>query len=678
MQGNTSNGASLFGGDGGGIVSSCSSFTIQDGSKVTGNFATASGGGIYLAPYNGVTPTLTVTNSTISGNSAGGSGGGIELTGGSVAITSGTISGNSATGGNGGGIDISGTLTVSNSTISGNSAPSTRGGGIYNQTSGVLTITNSTLSGNYADPPSGFDSGAGIWNIGTLIANNCTFSGNSAGQAGGAIETVSGSTTPAVITDCIFSNNVAVYNGAGISGTGMTVSDCTFSGNTVTGGTQGGAAIAASGTLTVTNSTFSGNHAIASGGAIFLNNGTGTLSNSTISGNSSSGTGGGIDNTATLVLFNTIIAGNTAATDPDVVSPTTSGTNNLIGIGTGEVGLVGATNQVGTALALINPLLLPLGSYGGTLQTMPLLSGSPAINAGGNVTTLTTALTALATNTSVVVADAAAIASSAGSYVIQIDSEQMLVTAVNLATNTLTVQRAYNSTALAAHNAGAGVVLPQDEIGQTRVVAGKSSLGAVATVDTVTFTTQPPAFVAAGNTFTVAITVTSSNASSVTGIPFTLAISSNTISGTTSGTTNAAGLVTFSNLLVAKGGTYTLTALVNGGVSATSNSFVVGGVVATLSFSTEPPASLLAGATFTPVVLAVDSGDNPVANATITMTISTGSFSGPISAVTNAAGQATFSNLFVTKDGTYTLKAADGAINVVSTSFTIGARLPRA
>ena len=49
------------------------------------------------------------------------------------------------------------------------------------------------------------------------------------------------------------------------------------------------------GTLTITNSTFSGNSGINYGGGIFNNGGTATITNSTFSGNSAS-SGGGIYN----------------------------------------------------------------------------------------------------------------------------------------------------------------------------------------------------------------------------------------------------------------------------------------------------------------------------------------------------------------------------------------------
>jgi predicted outer membrane repeat protein len=84
--------------------------------------------------------------------------------------------------------------------------------------------------------------GGGIYNVGTLIVTNCTFSDNSAVNGGGIAN---------VLT--------------------LTVINSTFSGNTAT--TDGGGIFnTTSGMLTVTNCTFSGNSASATGGAIFNGN----------------------------------------------------------------------------------------------------------------------------------------------------------------------------------------------------------------------------------------------------------------------------------------------------------------------------------------------------------------------------------------------------------------------
>ena len=83
-----------------------------------------------------------------------------------------------------------------------------------------------------------------------------------------------------------------------------------------------------------------------------------------------------------MTLGNTIVAGNTAATSgPDVFGTVASQGHNLIGKTDGSTGWVGS-DLTGTSATPLDPLLAPLGDYGGPTQTMALLPGSPAIGAG--------------------------------------------------------------------------------------------------------------------------------------------------------------------------------------------------------------------------------------------------------------------------------------------------------
>jgi hypothetical protein len=311
---------------------------------------------------------LTVNHSTLCDNSTHdyyvASGGGI-LNAGTATVSDSTLSGNSASY-YGGGISNGGTLTVSDSTLSGNSA--FLGGGVYS--SGTLTVSNSALSGNSAfGGRGGFGGGitnSGISSGGTLTVSNSSLSGNSATVAGGAI-----------------------YNEFGT----VTVSNSTLSGNSA----DLGGGILNNGTLTVSDSTLSGNSSGGSGGGIW-NNGTGpvTLTNVTLTANRCGSLvsvhGGGLFvSSGAPVLHNTLIAGNfrgaTGTTADDVNGPLdASGDYNLIGDGTGMTGLSDGVNgdRVGTASAPIDPLLGPLQNNGGPTQTLALLPGSPAINAGGN------------------------------------------------------------------------------------------------------------------------------------------------------------------------------------------------------------------------------------------------------------------------------------------------------
>jgi hypothetical protein len=127
------------------------------------------------------------------------------------------------------------------------------------------------------------------------------------------------------------------------------------------------------GTLTVTNSTISGNGAIF-GGGIYNDHSTLTVTNSTLSGNSADT--GGIDNSSgTVTVTNTIIAGNGA----DIGGTITTGGHNLFGSTSGASITLGPGDLVNP-----NPLLGPLGNNGGPTQTVPLLQGSPAIDAGSD------------------------------------------------------------------------------------------------------------------------------------------------------------------------------------------------------------------------------------------------------------------------------------------------------
>ena len=300
-----------------------------------------------------------------------------------------TISGMTITGGNaqqGGGINNNGTLTATNVNFTANIANS-GGGGIYNV--GLATIINSTVTHN--SNSSNSYSGGGIYNGGVLIAINSTFTGNSAtSSVGGGI---SGGGTITVIGSAFASNSA--YAGGGIysdSGT-LTATSDTFNGNIAT---ALGGGICNSTTAIVTNSTFAGNSADTGGG--IYNIGPLMATNSTFTDNSAEITGGGIENYDTLTLNNTIVADNTAPLGSTIygqdgpnihgqVQPTSA--FNLIGDGSGITNLTALeepalSNLIGTTADPINPLLAPLADYGGPTQTMALLPGSPAINAGSN------------------------------------------------------------------------------------------------------------------------------------------------------------------------------------------------------------------------------------------------------------------------------------------------------
>jgi CSLREA domain-containing protein len=158
---------------------STGSLTITD-STVSGNDSTDQGGGVFYNAGSG-TNALTITGSTVSGNTADNDGAGVFFNsgaGGTLDVTDSTVADNTNTGttGDGGGVFFDGgDLTIGGSAITGNTAGGDGGGLFIFNNSG--TITNTTISGNTSEQ---FDSGGGIWVVGTLSLLNVTVAGNSA------------------------------------------------------------------------------------------------------------------------------------------------------------------------------------------------------------------------------------------------------------------------------------------------------------------------------------------------------------------------------------------------------------------------------------------------------------------------------------------------------------------
>ncbi len=376
---------------------------------------TISGGGLsrvfqadtgVSASFSGLTITDGRANLDASLNAAGGG----LLNNGTVTLTNCTFSGDTAQGGNGG--NGSGAAHPGN----GGNGGSGEGGAIFNNSTATLTLTNCTLSGNTAQGGAGGNGGNSSVEDGT--GGN---GGNGGSAAGGAI--FNNSTVTLTLKNCTISGSTAQGGNGGYSGQGGFIGDFNGrpyfgpSGAPGNGGSGAGGAIFnnSTATLPLTNCTLSGNMALGgnggsggsgAGGAIY-NNSTATLSliSCTLAGNTAragvsfsfpggSGRGGGIFNNSTATLVDTIVAGNAASTGravvgQDLVGPFTSLGNNLISRTDGSTGWVGS-DLTGAVAAPLNALLAPLGSYGGPTQTIALLPGSPAIDAGASGTGIPT------------------------------------------------------------------------------------------------------------------------------------------------------------------------------------------------------------------------------------------------------------------------------------------------
>jgi hypothetical protein len=167
----------------------------------------------------------------------------------------------------------------------------------------------------------------------------------------------------------------AIYSAGGST---LTITACTFTGNAA----QEGGAILNDGQLLLVESTLAGN--IASYGGALQCRGPATIRHCTISGNTAAFGGGGIFNkTTTLILQNSIVAGNGPALDGrDIYSQLAS----IVYVGGSVVPSVfedrPASPDAGSVPITNDPQLAPLADYGGPTFTMPPRSGSPAIDAG--------------------------------------------------------------------------------------------------------------------------------------------------------------------------------------------------------------------------------------------------------------------------------------------------------
>ncbi len=247
---------------------------------------------------------------------------------------------------------------------------------VFNVSAGNVQISGLRIT-------DGFASGAGggvLVDGGNLTLNNCQINGNDSESGGGAI-VFTGSTL--TITNSTINGNTSAVEGGGVSNRG--------------------------GTLFLTNTTITGNTA-PRGGGVSIDGGTATILNSTISGNrtgdsTTSNVGGLRAFSGSVILKNTIVAGNSDSFAPitqvgetvnlqntnsienpaffgvsifDIGGTINSQGTNLIGNSTGGSGFIASD------LLNVNPQLSTLAANGGTTPTQALMAGSPAINAGNN------------------------------------------------------------------------------------------------------------------------------------------------------------------------------------------------------------------------------------------------------------------------------------------------------
>jgi predicted outer membrane repeat protein len=228
-------------------------------------------------------------------------------------------------------------------------------------TGNTTILDGFTISGGNANGAEIFinGSGGGMLNIGgSPSLSNITFSGNSAVIGGGMLNFAQSSP---VLTNVTFSGNLAVATQNSASGGGGMYND--------------------GGTPVLTNVTFSGNSADY-GGGMYNQASSPTLKNVTFSGNSAVNPGGAMTNhQSSPVLVNCILWGNTSSDGFQVYNETSTPAVSYSIVQGGC-----SAGNTCTDLIDADPLLDPAGlrNDGGLTETIALLAGSPAINAGSS------------------------------------------------------------------------------------------------------------------------------------------------------------------------------------------------------------------------------------------------------------------------------------------------------
>ena len=280
-----------------------------------------------------------------------------------------------------------------------NAIESTRSDNSYHVVSGATgaTLDGFTISGGNANGSGELANGGGLYNhAASPMLSNLIFEGNSAASSGAGMYNTNGSEP--TITRVIFANNKSNGNGGGLANnfSSPTITDVTFSGNSAS---NGGGLYNSSSNPSVANVTFNSNKATESGGGMYNNQSSPSVTNITFNGNEATVNGGGMynNNASNPTVTNITFSGNKATANGggglyNQASTPTLKNVILWGDTGGEIGGAAATvnssvvqgGYSGTGNLATDPKLGTLGSYGGFTQTLPLLAGSSAVNAGEN------------------------------------------------------------------------------------------------------------------------------------------------------------------------------------------------------------------------------------------------------------------------------------------------------
>ena len=224
----SANSAEAGGAIAGAALTADTTLTITD-STLSGNTATAFGGGLFVVGHAGHVATMILTNVTLSANTSATFGGGAYLVAGPQGEVEATLTNarfeDNQTFGSGGGLlaAVDGgnlSLDIVRSTLVDNSAQASGGGVaqiVTNSGVGETRLLRTTAARNEAATGAGIYNFAGRGSTAGVTLFNATLSGNRAGSAGGGLHVASdGGSAGANVAYSTLAGNTAPTGGGGV------------------------------------------------------------------------------------------------------------------------------------------------------------------------------------------------------------------------------------------------------------------------------------------------------------------------------------------------------------------------------------------------------------------------------------------------------------------------------
>ncbi len=277
-------------------------------------------------------------------------------------------------------------LEISHLNLVHGSAPSGEDGGAV-IVFGSVHLSNCLLADNFASDDGGAlsvsDSSA------VAVLDSCTLFQNSCGDDGGALRCFDGQLT---LNACSIQNSTSLSYGGGLSSNGIvTISNSTFSQNHADG--SGGAIRNfGSGILNCTNTTISENTCGISGAGISSSSSV-SLNFCSVTHNNATGACGGVRLTSSAIcdIHNTLIAQNTGSINNDVfttIAAFNSQGFNLIGDSTGSNWITMSGDLLGNSITPFDAQIDILYSNGGLTKTVALLPTSACVDVADSINIL--------------------------------------------------------------------------------------------------------------------------------------------------------------------------------------------------------------------------------------------------------------------------------------------------